>query len=107
LPQTTAPVRPQPAPPPVYPAAEIIGGIPPAESTKSYRLQVGAYNAPRNAVDAFDKLRAVGLNPAYERHGDLYRVVLAGLSAGEIQSIAVKIGNAGFREALIREETGN
>jgi rare lipoprotein A len=86
------------------PAANIIGGIPPANSTKSYRLQVGAYRIPRNAVDAFTKLKNVGLNPAYEPNGDFYRVVLAGLRASEIQSIAQTLGNAGFREAIIREE---
>ena len=98
------------APQPVFfpaPAANIMGGIPPAGSTRLYRLQVGAFSNPRNAVDAFTRLRNAGLNPAYEQHGDMYRVVLAGLRANEIQSIAQTLGNAGFREALIREETAN
>ncbi|MDR2618661.1 MAG: septal ring lytic transglycosylase RlpA family protein [Treponema sp.] len=82
----------------------ILGGVPPAGNGKFYRLQVGAYRIPRNAVEAFDKLKAAGLNPAYERNQDLYRVVLAGLRSEEIPSIAEKLGAAGFREALIREE---
>ena len=86
--------------------AEIKGRIPQADSTKLYRLQVGAYVVPRNAVEAFEKLKNSGLNPAYEKSGDFYRVVLAGLRAGDIQSIAQKLGDAGFREAIIREETG-
>ena len=86
------------------PAANILGGIPPAGSTKLYRLQVGAYKVPRNALDAFNKLKSLGLNPAYEQNGEFYRVVLAGLKAGEIQSIAQTLGNSGFREALIRED---
>jgi rare lipoprotein A len=86
------------------PAANIVGGIPPAGSHRLYRLQVGAYRIPRNAVDAFTRLRNAGLNPAYEQHGDFYRVVLAGLRANEIQSIAQTLGNVGFREAIIREE---
>ena len=86
------------------PAARILGGIPPAESLKSYRLQVGAFLVPRNAVDAFEKLKSVGLNPAYEQNGEYYRVVLAGLRAAEIPEIAQTLGNSGFREALIREE---
>ena len=105
-----------PPPPPVVaqqpvmfsvPAANILGGIPSAASNKSYRLQVGAYSNPRNALDAHAKLKNAGLNPEYERHGDLYRVVLNRLKASEIQSIAQTLGNNGFREALIREETGN
>ena len=97
----TAPVQVfYPAPP-----AEIRGGLPPIESTKFYRLQVGAFKVPRNAVDAFEKLRSAGLDPAYEQNGEFYRVVLAKLRAAEIPSIAQTLGNTGFREAIIREET--
>jgi rare lipoprotein A len=85
-------------------SAAILGGVPPAGNGKFYRLQVGAYRIPRNAVEAFDKLKAAGLNPAYEQNQDLYRVVLAGLRSEEIPSIAEKLGAAGFQEALIREE---
>jgi rare lipoprotein A len=85
-------------------AAAILGGIPQAGNGKIYRLQVGAYRVPRNAVEAFDKLKAAGLDPAYERIEDLYRVVLAGLSSEEIPLIAEKLGSVGFAEAIIREE---
>ena len=106
--QAPAPVQPRavtPVQPAIsYPPAAIKGGIPPAESAKYYRLQIGAYGVPRNAIEAFDRLKAAGLNPAYERFGDLYRVVLAGLKANEIPAIAQILGNAGFAEALIREE---
>jgi len=85
--------------------ATILGGIPPSGTGKSYRLQVGAFRVIRNAVDAFERLRNVGLNPAYERvDSNLYRVVLAGLTPEEIEGVAVKLFSAGFTEALIREE---
>jgi rare lipoprotein A len=87
------------------PAAKIVGGIPPVTSSKSYRLQVGAFTVPRNALNAFDKLKNAGLNPAYEQNGEFYRVVLAGLKASEIQRIAQILANNGFPEAVIREET--
>jgi rare lipoprotein A len=86
------------------PPAEIKPGIPPTDSSKSYRIQIGAYRIPRHAVDAFDKLKNVGLNPAYERSGEVYRVVLASVKAQDVESIAGKLGNAGFKEAVIREE---
>jgi rare lipoprotein A len=82
----------------------IIGGIPPAGTGKVYRLQVGAYKVPRNAVDAFEKAKNAGLNPAYEKTGDMYRVVLAGLKPEEIPTVAEKLGAAGFREAIVRTE---
>jgi len=76
---------------------------------KSYRLQVGSYRNARNAVTAFDRLKSAGLNPAYERFMDgtdseYFRVVLAGIRGTDVQSTAEKLGEAGFREALIREE---
>ena len=107
-PVQAAPVQPAPVQPaPVIQpgrAANIIGGIPAAGTGKFYRLQVGAFRVPRNAIDAFDKLKAAGLDPAYERLDDLYRVVLARLRPEDIPSIAVRIYAAGFPEALIREE---
>ncbi|MDR1986462.1 MAG: septal ring lytic transglycosylase RlpA family protein [Treponema sp.] len=98
------------APPPYVPtrsgyiAAEIKPSIPPPGTGKRYRIQVGAYKIVRNAMDVFDKLKNTGLNPAYERNGDYYRVVLAGINADDVQLVAEKLGSAGFREALIREE---
>jgi rare lipoprotein A len=76
---------------------------------KSYRLQVGSYKNARNAVDAFEKLKNAGLNPAYERfsgdaNSEYFRVVIAGIRGTEVQSTAEKIGTAGFKEAVIREE---
>jgi len=77
--------------------------------TKNYRLQVGSYRVARNAVDAFERLKNLGLNPAYERfidsgNGEFFRVVLAGVRGTDVQSISEKLMAAGFREALIREE---
>ena len=78
------------------------------DPNKSYRLQVGSFRVARNAVDAFDRLKSAGLKPAYERHtdsnGEYFRVVLAGIRGSDVQITSEKIGAAGFREALIREE---
>jgi rare lipoprotein A len=71
---------------------------------KMYRLQVGSYKVPRNALDTFSKLKAVSLNPAYEQHGEFYRVVLARVSGTEIQSVADKLSRAGFYEVVVYEE---
>jgi rare lipoprotein A len=86
------------------PAARILGGVPPAGSVKFYRLQVGAYKMPRNAVNALQKLQNAGFNPACEQQGEFYRVILYGLRAEEIPSIAQRLGDSGFREVIIREE---
>jgi rare lipoprotein A len=82
----------------------IIGGFPQTGTGKHYRLQVGAYKVPRNAVDTFERLKEAGLTPLYEVYGDTYRVVLANLNPEDIPSIAEKLYYAGFREVLLREE---
>ncbi|MDR1803411.1 MAG: septal ring lytic transglycosylase RlpA family protein [Treponema sp.] len=87
------------------PPAVIKGVIPPAGSTKLYRIQVGAFSVPRNALDVFERLKAAGLSPRYEQYGNLYRVVLAELKAADIPAIAQKLGNSGFQEVLLREES--
>jgi rare lipoprotein A len=89
---------------PAIPAIYIIGGMPPAGSAKIYRLQVGAYKIPRNAADALEKLKSAGLNPAYEKNDDLYRVVLPGLMAEDILPVSEKLKTSGFTQAIIREE---
>ncbi|MDR0589894.1 MAG: SPOR domain-containing protein [Spirochaetaceae bacterium] len=91
--------------PPLIPLrATVIPGIPPAGTGKRYRLQVGSYKAPRYALEAFDKLKDLGLTPAYEQYGEFYRVVLSGVRAEEVPSLADQLGTAGFLEVLIREE---
>ncbi|MDR1411318.1 MAG: septal ring lytic transglycosylase RlpA family protein [Spirochaetaceae bacterium] len=86
------------------PPAIIKPAIPPAGDGKSYRIQVGSFKVPRNAADAFERLRQAGLNPAYERAGEFYRVVISQVRSDDVQMIAGKLGTAGFREALIRAE---
>jgi rare lipoprotein A len=85
------------------PAVKFIPAIIPQPGSL-YKIQVGSYKVPRHAVDAFDKLKGVGLNPSYEANGEFYRVVLTRIPGTEVQSVADKLGRAGFREALIREE---
>jgi len=102
-------------PPPVYTPPPAVQAAPPPATVvmtpvitpapnKLYRLQVGSFRVARNAVDAFERLKNVGLNPAYERSGEFFRVVLAGIPGSEVQLITPRIGAAGFREVLIREE---
>jgi rare lipoprotein A len=93
------------APVPVaLPPAELKPALPPAGTNKSYLIQIGSYKVARNAVETFERLKNAGLDPVYERSGEYYRVLIAGIRADDVQAIAAKLGGAGFREALIREE---
>jgi rare lipoprotein A len=85
------------------PRARLNPSITPSPN-RIYKLQVGSYRIAGNAVDAYVKLKAVGLVPSYERSGDNFRVVLAGIRGTDVMSVTEKLGMAGFREAVIREE---
>ncbi|MCL1815212.1 MAG: septal ring lytic transglycosylase RlpA family protein [Treponema sp.] len=78
--------------------------IPLLPTGKQYRVQVGAYREPQYAIETFEKLKNAGLNPAYERYGEYYRVVLGGLKQEELKSVSDRLGLAGFKEVLLREE---
>ncbi|GHV32755.1 hypothetical protein AGMMS4952_23730 [Spirochaetia bacterium] len=99
---TPAPVQP-PAAVSANPAV-VKPGFPPVGTNKRYRVQVGAYTVTRNAVEAFDRVKSVGLEPSYERYNDFYRVVISGVRADDVQNVAGRLGSVGFREVLIREE---
>ena len=76
---------------------------------KNYRLQVGSFRNAKNAVEAFDKLKASGLSPNYERfissdNVEFYRVVVAGVGGNDVQYTTERISAAGFREVIIKEE---
>lgn len=78
--------------------------MPNPNNGKIYRVQVGAFTNTWHAKEAFDNLTNVGLKPAYERNGDYIRVVISGVATADMSAMARLIGQAGFREALIREE---
>jgi rare lipoprotein A len=78
--------------------------IPEAYTGKNYRVQVGAYKEFLYAEEAYKKLKNAGLNPDYEKYGDFYRVVLPGLKQEELAAVSERLGRAGFREAVLREE---
>ena len=101
-------VYPPPTPPTVTPTQDLPRArlSPPTNPLpdRIYKLQVGSYKIAGNAVDAYVKLKAAGLTPSYERNGDFFRVVVAGICGTDVVSVAEKLATAGFREAFIREE---
>ena len=63
-----------------------------------YKLYIGFYIVPGDAVNTFDTLKHIGYNPIYEQYGDGYHVVLPEVKADEIPKIADILGNFGFKE---------
>jgi rare lipoprotein A len=103
------PSRTMPAPPPQGQAADsvikIIPKLPDPNSGKVYRVQVAAFARAALAQVCFERLKAVGFSPAYEKSGSLYRVVLSGIRAADVSYVAQRLTSAGFTEAWIREES--
>jgi rare lipoprotein A len=104
IPPQPQPIPPQPQPPTGLGAAVVKPMIPPLGTNKRYRVQVGAFQNTRNAVEAFERVKSLGIEPAYERYNDYYRVVIPGMRAEDIQMLAERLGSLGFREILLREE---
>jgi rare lipoprotein A len=102
----TTPTTVAPAPAPATTVKILPSTPPPTGTNKKYRIQVGAFGVPNNAIIAFNKLKTAGLTPSYERSDKdkLYRVVLSGIKADDFASTIEKIGKAGFKEVVYHEE---
>ncbi|MDR3325456.1 MAG: septal ring lytic transglycosylase RlpA family protein [Spirochaetaceae bacterium] len=84
------------------PTAAIKGG--PIVPGRVYRLQIGSFKVPKNAVDAFERLTNAGLNPSWETFEGYYRIVLGDIKAEDVPAVAGKLAGAGFKEAIARLE---
>lgn len=76
----------------------------PGAKGASYRIQVGSFKLSRNAVEAINRIKALNLEPAYERFQGLYRVVVVQVPQDNLEAVRAQLGAAGFTEVLIREE---
>jgi len=100
---------PQAGPARAAPAAAIVPGMPAPDGGGVYRVQVGSFTGTLLAQRCFDRLRSADFDPRFERYeseryGRVYRVVIPGVDAAEMRTVAQRLGNAGFRRALIRRE---
>jgi hypothetical protein len=84
---------------------KISGRIPSAENSKLYRIQVGSFKNIQNAEKVFARLGSASLNPVYDKYLDLTRVIVTGISAGDIARILNKIQMTGFHEVWITEDS--
>jgi len=96
---TATPPAPAPvaAPKPVATVAPISG--------PTWRIQLGSFLREENATRLVVKLRKAGFDPAFEKSGDMTRVVLAGVPDRDLASVKQKLGNAGFGDYLVKQET--
>jgi cell division protein FtsN len=88
----------------VQPSALIKPHLPDPAGSGVYRVQVGSYADPQNAQVVAECLVRAGLCPAYEQYGQVWRVVIPGVSAQQLTFVAQQLGALGINEAWIRQE---
>ena len=106
------PVQPAPvpaAPPPPVQPTPVVAATPAvpvinADPNGMYRVQVGSFRVARNAVDTFVRLRANDFEPSYERNGEFFRVVLAGIRGTEVQSTVERLAVLGYHGVVVMGE---
>ena len=84
---------------------KIIGQIPNSNSTKLYRIQVGAFKVIWNAENTFSRLTREGFIPAYEKYNSYTRVMVTEIPANQIRNYLTRLKRIGFDEVIIREDT--
>ena len=99
----------EPEPEPVLefiPEVEHVAEIVPhaAPSFPAFKVQVGSFLDREHAQAAFERLIAAGFTPGYERWNEYYRVVIAGIAAGDLPEVTRRLDIAGFSNPWIREE---
>jgi hypothetical protein len=84
---------------------KIYGGIPNANSTKLYEIQIGAFEKMENAKKYIAILEKNGYIPVYEQYLHFTRVKITGISAKEIRSYLIKVKQMGFDAVIVREDS--
>ena len=69
-----------------------------------WRVQLGAFMREENAIRLVRQIRAVGIEPAYERTGDSIRVVIAGVKDADLESVKSTLEGAGLYDYILRRE---
>jgi cell division protein FtsN len=78
--------------------------MPDPASRGVYRVQVGSYADPQNAQMVAESLVRIGLSPAYEQYGQVWRVVIPGINVQQLNAVAQQLSTLGIKEAWIRQE---
>ncbi|MFW6262175.1 MAG: septal ring lytic transglycosylase RlpA family protein [Spirochaetota bacterium] len=68
------------------------------------RIQVASFTSSDNANRKLARLRTNGLDAKMEPAGSLYRVVIAGVAAEDVEEIVGRLARLGYPDALVRVE---
>lgn len=68
------------------------------------RIQVASFARADNADRKVTRLRSNGLDAEVEQAGSLYRVIIAGVPAGDVEEIVARLARLGYPDVLVRVE---
>lgn len=68
------------------------------------RIQIASFSSRTNAERKRDMLRSHGLATEIEQVGELYRVVIPGVSEDQVDAILERLSGLGYRNVLVRSE---
>ncbi len=76
-----------------------------APSGAQWRIQLGSFASEQNAYRLVSRLRDDGFSPAYEKTGNLTRVVLVGIADADLSATQSRLDGAGYARYLVRRES--
>lgn len=76
-----------------------------AEGVVLWRIQLGSFTREENALRLVESLRKIGFEPAYEKADNMRRVVLYGISQGDLEKVKKVLETNDFRDYIIRQES--
>jgi hypothetical protein len=81
----------------------VIPCLPDPNSSRVYRIQVGAYSVQNTAEMMAQRIRSAGLQAGIEYYNSLKRVIVPGVRAEDMYTILQMLESLGFTEVWIRE----
>ena len=71
----------------------------------TWRIQMGSFTREENATRLVVKLRKEGFDPAFEKNGEMTRVVLFSIPDSYLEKTKEQLKKAGYFEWLVKQET--
>ncbi len=75
-----------------------------SDNSRLWRIQIGAFSREENAIRLVRELRAVGLEPAYEKSDETIRVVLTAVEESQIEDVKNVLHSAGLYDYVLQRE---
>ncbi|MBN2811103.1 MAG: septal ring lytic transglycosylase RlpA family protein [Spirochaetales bacterium] len=76
-----------------------------ASGSVTWRIQLGSFSREENATRLVVRLREAGFDPAFEKFGEMTRVVLAGVQNAQLDDVKARLKKAGYGDWIVKQES--